>query len=90
MHAKQHSQTAWEWRTLNNNNAVWAVTGSFQWTMQTSPAKRRLSDSAQYAYDAILGHQSINIRLLRHDKMQANNSKQKGNTVIGLVRKKHV
>jgi len=26
-------------------------------------------------------NQSINIRLLRHDKMQANNSKQKGNTV---------
>jgi len=25
--------------------------------------------------------QSINIRLLRHDKMQANNSKQKDNTV---------
>jgi len=25
--------------------------------------------------------QSINIRLLRHDKMQANNSKQKGNAV---------
>jgi len=25
--------------------------------------------------------QSINIHLLRHDKMQANNSKQKGNTV---------
>jgi len=26
-------------------------------------------------------NQSINIRLLRHDKMQANNRKQKGNTV---------
>ena len=26
-------------------------------------------------------NQSINIRLLRYDKMQANNSKQKGNTV---------
>ena len=26
-------------------------------------------------------NQSINIRLLRHDKMQADNSKQKGNTV---------
>jgi len=26
-------------------------------------------------------NQSINIRLLRRDKMQANNSKQKGNTV---------
>jgi len=26
-------------------------------------------------------NQSINIRLLRHDKMQDNNSKQKGNTV---------
>ena len=25
--------------------------------------------------------QSINIRLLRHDKMQADNSKRKGNTV---------
>jgi len=25
--------------------------------------------------------QSINVRLLRHDKMQANNSKQKGNAV---------
>jgi len=25
-------------------------------------------------------NQSINIPLLRHDKMQANNSKQKGNT----------
>jgi len=25
-------------------------------------------------------NQSIDIRLLRHDKMQANNSKQKGNT----------
>jgi len=26
-------------------------------------------------------NQSINIRLLRHDEMQDNNSKQKGNTV---------
>jgi len=26
-------------------------------------------------------NQSINIRLLHHDKMQVNNSKQKGNTV---------
>jgi len=26
-------------------------------------------------------NQSINIRLLQHDKMQVNNSKQKGNTV---------
>ena len=26
-------------------------------------------------------NQSINIRLLRHDKMQANKSKQKGNAV---------
>ena len=31
--------------------------------------------------------QSINIRLLRHDKMQANNSKQTGNTVSKKRRK---
>jgi len=37
-------------------------------------ARRRTMTSARH-------HQSINIRLLRHDKMQANNSKQKGNTV---------
>jgi len=30
---------------------------------------------------SFLINQSISIRLLRHDKMQANNSKQKGNTV---------
>jgi len=33
---------------------------------------------------------SINIRLLRHDKMQANNSKQKGNTVSKKKIKKQV
>jgi len=38
-----------------------------------------------YAATSVL-NQSINIRVLRRDKMQANNSKQKGNAVS---KKKH-
>jgi len=58
-----------------------------QWLCANGFNKRDCHVAVRCFSGAVLLNQSINIRLLRHDKMQTNNSSRK---TIQLVRKKQV
>jgi len=63
----------------NQCSPSWRRKGKLQWGGFAE--KEQLSLSVDRSLLLSVFNQSINIRLLRNDKMQANNSKQKGNAV---------